>query len=106
MLAKARHYVPEPELKNIYHAIFSSHIQYGSQVWTSKLLSVTEKISRLQKAAMRIMTFSEFREHSEPLFKKLEILKFSDSISVSNCSFVYDYFNNHLPRSFTDTFSE
>ena len=53
---------------------------------------------------MRIMTFSEFRAHSEPLFKKLEILKFSDSISVNNCSFVYDYFNNNLPRSFTNTF--
>ena len=53
---------------------------------------------------MRIMTFSEFRAHSEPLFKKLEILKFSDSISVNNCSFVYDFFNNNLPRSFTNTF--
>ena len=104
MLAKARHYVPEPELKNIYHAIFSSHTLYGSQVWTSKLISVTDKISRLQKSAMRIMTFSEFRAHSEPLFKKLEILKFSDSISINNCSFVYDYFNNNLPRSFTNTF--
>ena len=72
MLAKARHYVPEPELKNVYHAIFSSHILYGSQVWTSKLISVTDKISRLQKTAMRIMTFSEFRAHSEPLLKKLE----------------------------------
>ena len=59
MLAKARHFVPELELKNIYHAIFSSHFLYGSQVWTSKLISVTEKISRLQKATMRIMTFSE-----------------------------------------------
>ena len=96
--------MPEPELKNIYHAIFSSHILYGSQVWTSKLISVTEKISRLQKSAMRIMTFSEFRAHSEPLFKKLEILKFSDSISVNNCSFVYDYFHNNLPVSFTNTF--
>ena len=104
MLAKARHYVPEPELKNIYHAIFSSHILYGSQVWTSKLISVTDKISRLQKAAMRIMAFSEFRAHSEPLFKKLEILKFCDSISVNNCSFVYDYFHKNLPRSFTNTF--
>ena len=82
MLAKARHYVPEPELKNIYHAIFSSHILYGSQVWTSKLISVTDKISRLQKAAMRIMAFSEFHAHSEPLFKKLEILKFLDSIAI------------------------
>ena len=61
MLSKSRHYVPEPELKNIYHAIFSSHILYGSQVWTPKLISVSDKISRLQKAAMQMMTFSEFR---------------------------------------------
>ena len=67
-------------------------------------MSVTDKISRLQKTDMRIMTFSEFRAHSEPLFKKLEILKFQDSIVVNNCSFVYDYLNNNLPGSFKSTF--
>ena len=97
MLAKARHYVPD-------HAIFSSYILYASHVWTPKLISVADRISRLQKAAMRIMTFSEFRAHSEPLFKKLEILKFRDSIAVNNCSFVYDYLNKNLPVSFTNTF--
>ena len=80
MLAKARHYVPDLELKNIYHAIFSSHLMYGAQVWSTKLLSVTTKITRLQKSTMRIMTFSEFRAHSEPLYKKLNILKLDDSI--------------------------
>ena len=104
MLAKARHYVPDLELKNIYHAIFSSHILYGSQIWTSKLISITDRISRLQKAAMRIITFSEFRERSEPLFKKLEILKFTDSIAVNNCLFVHDYFSKNLPNAFTNTF--
>ena len=49
MLAKARHYVPEAELKNIYRAIFSSHILYGSQVWTSKLISVSEKLRDYRK---------------------------------------------------------
>ena len=53
---------------------------------------------------MRIMTFSEFRAHSEPLFKRLEILKFQDSITVNNCIFVHDYLNNKLPESFTNTF--
>ena len=53
---------------------------------------------------MRIITFSEFRAHSEPLFKQLEILKFDDSIAVNNCSFVYDYLNNNLPGAFTNTF--
>ena len=66
------------------------------------LISVTEKNSRLQKAAMRIMTFSEFKAHSGPLFKQLKILKFSDSIAFNNCLFVHDYFNNDLPLSFSN----
>ena len=104
MLAKARHYVPDLELRNIYHAIFSSHILYGSQVWTPKLISVTDKISTLQKTAMRIMTFSEFKAHSEPLFKKLQILKFCDSLVLNNVLFVYDYFHSNLPSSFNKIF--
>ena len=105
MLAKVRHYIPQPELKNVYHAIFESHILYGSQVWTPKLLSVTNTISVLQKNAMRIITFSEFKAHSEPLFKKLQVLKFTDSIALNNCLFVYDFLNGNLPDSYTGTFS-
>ena len=41
-----------------------------------------------------------------PCIKKLEILKFSDSISVHNCSFVYDYFNNNLSLLSPTHFSE
>ena len=104
MLAKARHFVPHSDLKNIYHAIFASHLMYGAQVWTPKLLSVTDKISRLQKSAMRIMTFSEFKAHSEPLFKQLEMLKFTDNITLYNCVFVFDYLHGNLPESFLETF--
>ena len=68
MLAKARQFVPLNELKNVYHAIFSSHLMY---IWTHKLLSVTDKMSILQKNAVRIMTFSDFNAHSEPLFKQI-----------------------------------
>ena len=32
MLAKARHYVPQADLKNIYHAIFASNLLYVAQV--------------------------------------------------------------------------
>ena len=104
MLAKARHYVPHSDLKNIYHAIFASHLMYGAQVWTPKLLSISEKISRLQKNAARIMTFSEFKAHSEPLFKQLEILKFTDNITLYNCILVHDYLHGNLPDAFFETF--
>ena len=53
---------------------------------------------------MRIMTFSDYKAHSEPLFKQVEILKFMDSLSIQNCVFVYDYLHGNLPNSFTETF--
>ena len=104
MLAKARHYVPQLELKNIYHAIFSSHLSYGAQVWSTKLMTVNEKVFRLQKSAMRIMTFSESRAHSEPLFKNMGILKFQHNIDLTNCLFVYDFFHKKLTQCFYEYF--
>ena len=105
MLAKARQFVPLNELKNVYHAIFTSHLMYGCHIWTQKLLSVTDKMSNLQKNVVRIMTFSDVNAHSEPLFKHLDILKFNDNIVLQNCLFVYDYLKGNLPSSFEFTFN-
>ena len=44
LLSKIRHYVPRNELIPLYHALFSSHLTYGAQIWgqqeknTSRLL--------------------------------------------------------------------
>ena len=106
ILAKARHYVPLKHLKNIYFATFSSNVIYGSQVWGQSLHTVIDKISLLQRKAVRLMTFSNFDAHSEPLFKELKILKFKDNIFLQNCLFVHDYFHGNLPKSFNNTFTK
>ena len=51
---------------------------YGCQVWAQNLCSVavTEIMSILQNNAVRILNFSDFKAHSEPLINKLDILKF------------------------------
>ena len=56
-----------------------------------QLLSVSEKMLRLLKGAMRIMTFSEFKSQ--------------DSILLNNCTFVYDFLQGNLPDSFQNTFT-
>ena len=33
MLSKIRHYTSAEQMKSIYHAIFSSHMTYGCQIW-------------------------------------------------------------------------
>ena len=105
MLAKARHYISEDYLKNVYYATFSSHLMYGCQVWTQKLLSVSNKILKLQKKALRLITFSHHKAPSEPLFKQLGILKFTDNIFLQNCIFVHDYLKGNLPTSFDSCFT-
>ena len=48
MLSKARHYVKKAELKNIYHAIFESHLRYCCQIWfLSSTKLVRQKLEKL-----------------------------------------------------------
>ena len=104
MLCKSRHYVPNEELRSIYHAIFSSHLIYGCQVWGQKDNVHTKKVFKLQNRAMRIISFAGFRDDPNPIFKEYKILKLEDFTSLQNCLFVHDYVNNKLPECFASYF--
>ena len=67
---------------------------------TSK--TVMNKISLLQRKAVRIITYSKTREHTSPLYKEVKILKEMDNISL----IVHDYFNRKLPLSFNTLSTE
>ena len=103
MLSKARHYAPD-EIISMYHALFSSHLNYGLQVWGQTNNIHLNKIFLLQKAAIRIITFSDFRTNSSPLFKGNGILKLEDRVTLENCLFVYDFLKNTLPHCFKNYF--
>ena len=75
LLSKIRHYVPKNELISIYHALFSSHLRYGSQIWGQELNGQTDIISKLQKRALRIINFKAFNADSDPLFKNDKVKK-------------------------------
>ena len=103
MLAKTRHYAPN-EILPIYHALFSSHLKFGSQVWGQTNNLHVQKIIKLQKRALRIISFSEFRAHTSPLFKEHNILKFQDHVVLENCLLIHDFLKNKLPQSFHNYF--
>ena len=104
MLAKLRHYVDQEGLKNIYHGIFASLMNYGSQVWGQYLNQHVQRIVKLQDKAIRIMTFANPSEHSSDLYKKLEIIKFQDNIKISNYLYVHNSINRKLPQALTNKF--
>ena len=103
MLSKVRHYVPSKELRSIYHAIFSSHMKYGCQVWGQNNACAI-RIEKLQDYAMRIINFKSFKERASPIYKQENILKFSDEVQLQNCLLLYDFVNGNLPECFDNRF--
>ena len=78
ILSKLRHYVPLKSCISVYFSIFYSHLIYGCLVWQYTMQQNLNKLFVLQKRCIRLITFSRFDEHSEILFKSLELLKIGD----------------------------
>ena len=106
LLAKLRNYVHEKSLKSLYFSLFQSHINYGCLVWGFAKQSLINKIFRIQKRAIRIITCSSYKCNTSPLFHKLGILKIHDHIELCRYEFVHDWIHGRLPTTFDSTFSK
>ena len=69
ILFKLRYYIPTETLISIYYSLFQSYVLYGSTIWCYTSQKNIMKIFFLQKRCMRLITFSNFQEHTTPIFK-------------------------------------
>ena len=105
LLYKTRDYCPTSILKSLYYSIFNSHASYGLPVWGYADQVYINKIIHAQKKAIRAITFSKYREHSAPIFKKLEILKLQDLVYLKTASLLWDLNKGTLPLSLSSYFT-
>ena len=87
----------------LYNSIFHCHLLYAIQIWSCSRSGPLNKIFRMQKAAIRIVTGTSDNSHTEPLFKKLQILPLPDLITFSKLQFMHRFSQKFLPLSFNDT---
>ena len=92
--------------KNLYYSLFDSHLNFGNLLWGCAKNKLLHKVENLQKKCIRNVCLKHFRAHTEPLFKHLDILKFSDKISYCRSIFMHKYRNRKLPISFTGLFTD
>ena len=50
-----------------------------------------ERLTKLQKKSVRIITLSKYNAHTEPLFKKLKLLKLTDLLKLNELKFYYKF---------------
>ena len=98
MLFKIRHQCNKNVLRSLYFSLFESHLSFGLPVWGSAKKSLIEKLFLLQKKAIRAITFSDFRAHTSPLFRKMNILKVHDLFEYQVSSIMWDFNHNTAVR--------
>ena len=79
-------------------------MNYGSQVWGQYLNQHVLRIVKLQDKAIRIMNFANHSESCSELYKKLNIVKFQDSIKIKDYLYVHNSINRRLPQALTQKF--
>ena len=78
VMNRLKRYLPFSAMKLMYDSLILSHLQFGITNWDYEW----ESISKLRKRAVRIMTNSRYNAHTEPLFKRLNLLKVKDIFDV------------------------
>ena len=102
ILSRLRHFFPLKQLISIYFSLFQSHLSYGLQAYGFNILSKS-RIRSLQKNALRLITFSNYRAPSRPLFEFLNIFDISELLFSFNIHLVYKCLNNLSPTNIQDT---
>ena len=105
ILSKLRYYINLSTLKNLYYALIGLHpfSIYGMLVWGYTFRATLHPLVILQKRMIRIITFTNYYEHTSPLFKSLNIMKIYDLLTFHVAVFMKKFHDQLLPPVF-DTF--
>ena len=104
ILSKLRHNAPIGICLQVHYAICYSHLIYGCNIWGLTTDANLKIIEVLQKTCLRIMTFSDFNSHTNPLFLQLKLLKVLDIIKQQQLKLVYEFYKNLLPTDLQSIF--
>ena len=100
IMNRLKRYLPLPAMKLMYSSLILSHLQFAITCWGFEW----ERLAKLQKRAVRIMTNSKYNAHTEPLLIELKLLKIKDIFDLQCMKFWYKFVNGTVPAFFASMF--
>jgi len=104
-LRSAKNILSTENPRLLYHSLVHPHLLYCNMLWGSAAKTQVKCIEILQKRAVRIICNVKYNEHTEPLFKRLGILRFNDLHLCQTGIFMYKFMNNNLPHNLIRLFT-
>ena len=85
ILYLSKSYLPKSAMLMIYYGLVYPHLTYCNTVWGGASRQALRPIEVLQKRVIRTMEGLRKRDHTNPIFHKLDLLKLLD-IYIFSCS--------------------
>jgi len=101
-LNRIKNFVTEASLTKLYHAMIHSCLVYCINVYGCANKTNLEPLVIKQKQAIRTITNSAYREHTAPLFARLNILPIDHQIHCYKIKFMHKFTFRRLPLSFAE----
>mgnify|MGYP001553100430 CR=1 FL=1 len=92
-------------LRMLYHAFLQPYFNYCLLIWGNAADIHLDKIIRLQKRAIRIVSRTHFLDHTTHHFAQLKILKLQDLYRQKCALFAYKVYSHQFPTSFSNIFT-
>jgi len=93
-------------LRSLYFALIHSHLNYCPIILSTLSTKNTNKISKIQKKAVRIVTNSKYNAHTTPLFFQHKILPFEKIIKMAKLQFMHSIYYEYAPVSFVNIWTK
>ncbi len=104
IIFRSRFYLCNKTKISLYYTSIYPYLIYCNTVLSSTYKTNLNRIFLLQKRIVRILTNSEFRAHTAPLFRELKLLDIYNLNPFYIAKFMFSYHNHLLPPSFQNLF--
>ena len=74
IVCRLKNFLPTHVLRILYNSLILPHLQYSILAWGFRM----GRLDKMQKRAIRIITRSKYNSHTDPLFRKFNLLKAKD----------------------------
>ena len=104
MLKRSKYLLTSKAKRLLYFGQIHSNLCYSLRIWGSMLQKhLVNKLSRVQRTAVKLI---DLNKTTEEIFKRYQILKFTDMIQFEQCKMLYKLCHNLLPKKLMNNMTQ
>ena len=86
-MCRLKNCIPMETQLTLYNTLVLPFFNYGILAWGNK----SSGLIKIQKKCVRLIVSSKYNAHTDPIFKRLELLKISDLLTQQELKFMYKF---------------